>query len=291
MKVLFVCVVLLYIAIPTESGVAQCPNGQFLDMQLDVCKNCSTCPKNQIIRKPCHSHGDTMCGPFREFIDFNQRPDEGGLVDEEHAHPDHHKHGKHHKGHHQGKKNHHKSTDPTSELSIVSIDDTTDPAKSQGSILDLTSAVSSSEHQWKTLAMALIGILCIVSVSLVLFVFAACYIRSKRQALEKEMIYDPEMMECQSAYVQVQPYEPARDRLKSKSNIRAVREFQQNAYDSGSDDSCGNPHPPSSQLLGQLIIGPIVDDYDADNSGQTITTTKSSDYVYFNSPQNANGEP
>lgn len=30
------------------------------------------------------------------------------------------------------------------------------------------------------------------------------------------------------------------------------------------------------------------DDYDADHSGQTVSTTKSSDYVYFKSPQNGN---
>ena len=30
------------------------------------------------------------------------------------------------------------------------------------------------------------------------------------------------------------------------------------------------------------------DEYDADNSGQTISTTKSSDYVYFKSPHNGN---
>lgn len=45
-----------------------CDAGQFLDVQRDTCRNCTTtCPENQIIRRTCSPVTDSVCGPFFEF--------------------------------------------------------------------------------------------------------------------------------------------------------------------------------------------------------------------------------
>ena len=54
--------------------VAGCPSGQyFSDVEL-ACHPCSSCPVNQIIRRPCSARADTWCGPFLEFDKFHQTP-------------------------------------------------------------------------------------------------------------------------------------------------------------------------------------------------------------------------
>ena len=60
-----------------------CPEGYYLDRVTEICHPCSDCPINQIIRRPCASHRDTVCGPFYEFEFFNhdageaEEPQEG----------------------------------------------------------------------------------------------------------------------------------------------------------------------------------------------------------------------
>ena len=54
--------------------VAGCPSGQYFnDVEL-ACRPCSSCPVNQIIRRPCSARADTWCGPFLEFDKFHQTP-------------------------------------------------------------------------------------------------------------------------------------------------------------------------------------------------------------------------
>lgn len=49
-----------------------CDHHHYWDSKSRVCRPCAKCPKNEIIRKPCGRHTDTVCGPFREFNFFNQ---------------------------------------------------------------------------------------------------------------------------------------------------------------------------------------------------------------------------
>lgn len=50
----------------------QCERHFYWDATGRVCRPCSRCPRNLIIRTPCGEHSDTVCGPFREFSFFNQ---------------------------------------------------------------------------------------------------------------------------------------------------------------------------------------------------------------------------
>ena len=72
-RTLFVVVVVLC---ETLGASAQpCPTGHYMapgDSPGGQCKPCSSCPLNQIIRKPCTAYRDNVCGPFYEFEFFNQ---------------------------------------------------------------------------------------------------------------------------------------------------------------------------------------------------------------------------
>ena len=48
-----------------------CSMGSYVNKTLGKCHVCSTCPLNQIIRRPCTGHRDTVCGPFYEFQNFH----------------------------------------------------------------------------------------------------------------------------------------------------------------------------------------------------------------------------
>lgn len=72
-RTLFVVVVMLCEAL-VASG-QPCPTGHYMapgDSPGGQCKPCSSCPLNQIIRKPCTAYRDNVCGPFYEFEFFNQ---------------------------------------------------------------------------------------------------------------------------------------------------------------------------------------------------------------------------
>ena len=69
-------VVAVFLACGTLTASAQpCPTGHYMapgDSPGGECKPCSSCPVNQIIRKPCTTYRDNVCGPFYEFEFFNQ---------------------------------------------------------------------------------------------------------------------------------------------------------------------------------------------------------------------------
>ncbi len=86
---LFCCLVVLSTALMSCTGVEakapKCltgyfsPNGDNSDSEIVECNRCSACPLNQIIRTPCTEYTDTLCGPFYEFENFQQGPDESDL--------------------------------------------------------------------------------------------------------------------------------------------------------------------------------------------------------------------
>ena len=58
-----------------SGSFSRCPDGHYQSPEDPAhCLKCSTCPKNQIIRKPCRKHSNTLCGPFFEFHEFHQAP-------------------------------------------------------------------------------------------------------------------------------------------------------------------------------------------------------------------------
>lgn len=50
-----------------NSNRERCPPASFMNRSSGICVACSSCPINQIIRRPCSAHRDTVCGPFYEF--------------------------------------------------------------------------------------------------------------------------------------------------------------------------------------------------------------------------------
>lgn len=50
-----------------------CPEMHFKAIHQNhfICKPCSVCPHDQIIRKVCYGFNDTLCGPFYEFQSFD----------------------------------------------------------------------------------------------------------------------------------------------------------------------------------------------------------------------------
>ncbi|CAC5408488.1 unnamed protein product [Mytilus coruscus] len=104
------------------------------------------------------------------------------------------------------------------------------------------------DKKWYTLAMALLGVLSFISLAVGIYIIAVCFV-CKRRRREKEIIYDPELCTQaganQSTRLVQSSAVPSRDRLKTHRNTYTLDE-----------------------------------DYDADNSNQTVSST-SSHYVYF----------
>ncbi|XP_041365104.1 uncharacterized protein LOC121380381 [Gigantopelta aegis] len=131
--------------IPVLCGFQHCKTGQYWSKELKTCKICSTCPTNNIIRKPCTRYLDTVCTKFFEFQDFNSVSDDGG-------------------------KGYHYSLDPPDArrgeqtdvlVPVVEIDEMPTITKDVG-------------QYWKNLAFALIGVLCALIVLATIIVFFAC---------------------------------------------------------------------------------------------------------------------
>lgn len=291
-----------------QTSFAQCPQGQFFSEARDECQTCATCPTNFIIRKPCSEKDDTMCGPFTEFNGYHQAHrtpledlpveeigDEGwgvgmgvGLgadsnrskkkqeeyfdnldelfVDSKEpqeeadaelpAHgksgsPDEKKRGKHVS--HTGPRSHPPSSRP-GPPSRPRYQDNQGPSLQNP---------DGGESQWKVLALALIVVLCVVCIFLIGFIFSVCYLRSRKAHLRK-VVYSADLSPSGRALPTSHRYVPVLTQSPAPgSSLRA----------------------PAASLDPNFLYS---EDYDADHSGQTVSTTKSSDYVYFKSPHNGN---
>ena len=71
-KVSHSLVILAVAALTSVASGRLCPRQHYLDHGGQECRPCSLCPINEIIRKPCTRHKDTVCGPFYEF-EFNNQ--------------------------------------------------------------------------------------------------------------------------------------------------------------------------------------------------------------------------
>ncbi|KAL8580102.1 hypothetical protein ACOMHN_051270 [Nucella lapillus] len=297
-----------------RTSLSRCPDGHYRDRRSSShgheCRACSTCPVNQIIRRPCLEDSDTLCGPFSEFSEFNQagrgmwgppgvgddddpplddaeegapgerRPGDtrvsddnrsktvydgfstrgggGGGGDPDQPHHPKHKHPHPHPHHKDAKWPLKGQAQPEVEAlpgggrmnTNTSPDWKVGSRSGPGGRPEAPSLQDpqEGENQWKVLALALTVVLCVICIFLIVFVFVICYMRSRRAHL-KQVLYS-------SA--------PSR-------NFRW---------------SHGAAPPDFTQKLDSSYL--YSEEYDADNSGQTISTTKSSDYVYFKSPQNSN---
>ncbi|XP_041367423.1 uncharacterized protein LOC121382023 isoform X2 [Gigantopelta aegis] len=216
---------------PSGSGAgptSHCPPSQYFNRALLACMECSKCPINQIIRKPCLKNRDTICGPFKEFNRFHQTPEDGKLSPEythERKHKSRGNGSKHHKHHH-----HDHPAGGT-----VSIATPKAPEISRATVVDMTS-LKTTETQWRTLALGLIGILCLVSVCLLVFVFAVYYIRVRRGAEEK-LEFNSGVLRQEDTYVRIEPWLPE-EYISSKG--RSPTERGKTCFYPGSYNETGN---------------------------------------------------
>lgn len=142
-----------------RSDATTCSAGLFLRKDTNTCQKCSKCQDNLIILKPCNLENDTFCGPFRDFT-FQQPAETDDRIQVENG-----------------------------DSAGIKTDDVAyhhrDPAHSPG-----PTSVSQDPDHWRILAMALAGVLCVVSVFLIVFVVITCYIRKRQQSLHKEPVYN-----------------------------------------------------------------------------------------------------
>ena len=87
--------VTLSLALTASRASDICPDGMYLDRRSALCRQCTVCPVNTIVRIPCKSGSDTICGPFFEFNFFNngelgdnRGSDDGATYGRDPAQPD-----------------------------------------------------------------------------------------------------------------------------------------------------------------------------------------------------------
>lgn len=150
--------------------------GQYFSSTRLSCVPCSTCPVNQIIRRPCSRLEDTVCGPFLEFTKFQQSAPAGS--------PDAVELGgsplgqRHYQQGHRNKGWREENADDAGGF----------PEGSMGvSVSDMWGAV----QQWRNLAIAVFCILAAVGVIVVVFVVFICHQRRRQHLMEKQLHREP----------------------------------------------------------------------------------------------------
>ncbi|KAL8580700.1 hypothetical protein ACOMHN_004741 [Nucella lapillus] len=126
-----------------------CDHQYFWDSRNRMCRPCAKCPKNEIIRKACGRHTDTVCGPFSEFNFFNQLEELDSTIPsyDYESFFDENSSGRAHV------KEHHWGTNERQNEPIVQKDD---------------------GEYWKNLAFALIGVVCVLIFVATIVVLMAC---------------------------------------------------------------------------------------------------------------------
>ncbi|XP_070200455.1 uncharacterized protein [Littorina saxatilis] len=243
-------------------NVVDCPTRHFFSDAELVCKPCSACPANQIIRMPCAAHADTLCGPFVEFDKFHQAPVGGGEEEEEKDGGVARRGRKHHKKDHGHKKGHHHGHHKTG---LPSDSEETEPEA------DLTSSrLEKARVQWRTLSLALVAVLsviCCLVVGVGIYVFVACRRSREHKHLLREPEFLPSYPEVDSEPRYVDTYfTSSRDRLRSPRHLPVY----QHIY-TGSDVTSEFP-PLVTSSTTQLTKAPTKEEEEDDQ------------YIYFNLP-------
>ncbi|XP_076471473.1 uncharacterized protein LOC143301227 [Babylonia areolata] len=295
----------------SEAGLSRsCPDGQFFNPDAGSCLACGSCPKNQIIRVPCSQHSDTVCGPFFEFYKFHQAPrptldienldfleeeeedEEGGRWRYGVAHPDHdvHEGVTDGAGQPRGKPPPREQSAAQDRGDGADVRDAEEPEPSRagkggadqaegGAAGDrggqkrpsLQTPAGEEENQWKVLALALIIVLCVVCIVLIGFISVICYLRASRPT-GKSAHFGATASGSHTGTAQ------HRTALLRYAPVPACAQAHTTSTTSGPGERSDSPTATSSS--GQTRRG--------DSDGALQTTTSSSEYVYFRSPQNGN---
>lgn len=167
-----------------NNAVSSCPSGKYYDLKLKECRRCSSCPLNEIVRHPCHKLRDTVCGAFEEFKMFNQAPSDEKENKVEAA-------SKNAITNKINKAEGFKAVEETKQEENKDVYKTVSKEKSRMSLSQqpgLASVTTDADEQWRLLALVLIGVLSVVSLLLVIFVFIACYLLKRKRVMEKTVI-------------------------------------------------------------------------------------------------------
>ncbi|ESP04682.1 hypothetical protein LOTGIDRAFT_170520 [Lottia gigantea] len=135
----------VFLCVYQTSGAEEniCQDGQYYEKESNICRNCTKCPINLIIRTDCTNLSDTICSHFTEFDNFrNEIPygtqEEITVVEESPDIPD-------------------------------IFDRDYNPR-----IIEEVPTTSSEDKYWKNLAFALIGVLCVLIIAATMVVWYAC---------------------------------------------------------------------------------------------------------------------
>lgn len=227
-----IVVSVLVLCISAED-VPECNSNNYYERSKGECVQCSECYGNVIIREVCEGDRDTVCGPFVEFEEFQQRP-----------------------------------IDNSKNITIERIESSI--AKDEDRYTKYPTEIN--DQKWYTLAMALLGIISVVALFVGAYIIAVCFV-CKKPRQEKEIIYDPE------EFIPLPPSPNNRSRLVERYSAFPSRDRLKRKRQNYTKEDKGTVPP--------LVMTAIGDDYDADNSGQTVSST-SSHYVYFKSAEPPN---
>lgn len=289
MNALLVVALALSLVAMSSAGYSVCPQNTYWSSAESRCVNCSVCPVNQIIRRPCSAFEDIRCGPFLEFNNFLQgkKPCRNRTGD-----------GSHHHRHSMGKSPHHTNDNNNDNFKNEAYN--TKISKRP----DLT--LSPDVNPWRTIALSLIGIICTSVVLLLAVVIVIHYFKKQNPGYDKEVIYDtnePGLTEvCYSTlaldYMQkTRPphalwmYTPAYH--KSEDYLLRCNQYtenEQNAHATDEAEECleSKGHTSHSGCSGASSSSQNQPVCSAQNSGQNVCSynNSSSDYVFFNPAQN-----
>ncbi|CAG5133461.1 unnamed protein product [Candidula unifasciata] len=173
------CLLMNVLTFSGGSSASHCEDGNYYSIIDNLCKKCSSCPTNQIIKHPCTNYADIKCGPFK-FIDF---PDPGNELpyrssaDEMFDEKDYY-------------------------TLNTKIKDVRTSSRRKSSAHDMESPTTMEKEDreyWKTLAIALIGLLSVLIVVATIVVLLAC--RKLQKAAVIKQPDEGDMDDADSGYV------------------------------------------------------------------------------------------
>ncbi|XP_076471210.1 uncharacterized protein LOC143301088 [Babylonia areolata] len=193
------------------SAAEDCPRGHYFSGMAAACKPCSSCPVNQIIRRPCTARADTVCGPFFEFDKFHQSPAAVKMPGEEEEEEE-------------GGEN------DSGEQAREHGPAVTSGSEGPGDLNQRTISLQIAGGQWRTLSFALIAVLSFIC-CLIVVVGLYVWIILRRSQAQRLVLREPELltphpypeMDPEPRYVET--FVTSRDRLRTSRHLPVYQQI------------------------------------------------------------------